>query len=251
MNPLSRIQRLFLPSTLRSVVHSWRLGSGFVPPVGWVRFGSLRRVTPLSRMWGRERGRALDRYYIENFLERNCADVHGRVLEVGEATYTRQFGGDRVARSDVLHVTEGNPEATIVADLTSAEHIPSDTFDCVILTQTLQLIYDVPAALRTLHRILKPGGVLLTTFPGITHTGDADWQSTWFWSFTTNSARRLFEEAFGAERSEIRSHGNVLAATAFLYGLSDRELRREELDHHDPAYDVVITVRAVKPAAVS
>jgi glycosyltransferase involved in cell wall biosynthesis len=245
---LERAARRWLSPQRYASFKKWARSS--YPKVGFVRFGSLRRTSPISRVWGRERGRSLDRYYIENFLEAHRADVRGRVLEVGDATYTRQYGGDRVTHSDVLHVEEGNPEATIVADLASADHIPSDTFDCIILTETLQLVYDVPAALRTLRRILKPGGVLLTTFPGITHTGDADWQSTWYWSFTTNSARRLFGEAFGAEHSEIRSCGNVLAATAFLYGLADRELKREELDHHDPAYDVVITVRAVKPENV-
>jgi glycosyltransferase involved in cell wall biosynthesis/SAM-dependent methyltransferase len=219
------------------------------PRPGTVRFGNLRRLTPISRLWGRDRGRPLDRYYIENFLERHRADVCGRVLEVGEPSYTRQFGGDRVERSDVLHVEEGNAHATIVADLACADHIPDDSFDCIILTQTLQMIFDVPAALRTLHRILRPNGVLLATFPGITHTGDADWQETWYWSFTANSAQRLFHAVFGEENVRIESHGNVFAATAFLYGLADHELRRDELDHHDPAFDIVITVRAQKSAS--
>ena len=61
---------------------------------------------------------------------------------------------------------EGNPQATIVADLTDAPHIPDDTFDCAIVTQTLQFVYDVRAAFATLHRILAPGGVLLATVPG-------------------------------------------------------------------------------------
>lgn len=216
------------------------------PRPGRVRFGSLRRTSPISRVWGRDRGRSLDRYYIEGFLDRQREDVRGRVLEVAEPTYTKEFGDDRVVRSDVLHVQEGNPAATIVADLTAADHIPDESFDCIILTQTLQLIFDVPAALRTLHRILTPGGVLLATFPGITHTGDADWQEHWCWSFTTTSARKLLHPVFGSDNVEIESHGNVLAATAFLYGLADAELRRDELDHHDPAYDMVITVRAVR-----
>jgi ubiquinone/menaquinone biosynthesis C-methylase UbiE len=44
-----------------------------------------------------------------------------------------------------------------VADLTHADHIPSDTFDCIICTQVLFLIFDVRTAIRTLYRILKPG----------------------------------------------------------------------------------------------
>src|SRR5919106_1942688 len=120
------------------------------PPVGWVRFGSLRRVKPISRTWGSERGLPIDRYYIERFLARQASDIQGHVLEIGDATYTRKFGAERVTKSDVLHIAESRPQVTILGDLTRADHIPSDAFDCVILTQTLQVIYDLPAALRTL-----------------------------------------------------------------------------------------------------
>ena len=136
------------------------------PPVGHVRFGGLRRLTPISRHYGYDRGRPIDRYYIRTFLARRSGDIRARVLEIGDDSYTRQFGSLRVTHSDVLHVSRDNPKATIVGDLASADHIESDAFDCVILTQTLHLIYDVRAALVTLHRILRPGGVLLATFPG-------------------------------------------------------------------------------------
>ena len=66
---------------------------------------------------------------------------------------------------DVLNLREGIPGTTIVGDLADASQIPSDCFDCVIVPQTLQFIYDVHSAVRTLHRILKPGGGCWRRFP--------------------------------------------------------------------------------------
>ena len=151
-----------------------------------------------------------------------------------------------MSRTDVLHVSENNPQATIVADLANAAHIPSDTFDCIILTQTLHLIYDVRSALITLRRILKPGGVLLATLPGISQIDHHDWHESWYWAFTSLSARRLFAEVFAARNVSVETYGNVLAATAFLQGISFEELSANELDHEDSDYPVTITVRATK-----
>jgi SAM-dependent methyltransferase len=212
-----------------------------------VRLGSLRRVTPLSREFGYDRGQPIDRYYIQRFLSAHASDIRGHVLEIADDTYTRLYGGGRVVKSDVLHV-EAQPGATIVADLTCADHIPSDAFDCVILTQTLQFIYDVPAALRTIRRIVKPGGVVLATVPGITPISRYDLER-WgcYWAFTSLSLQRLFEAAFPAGGISIESQGNVLAASAFLYGMAAEELEQKELDARDPDYQVVITLRAVRP----
>jgi SAM-dependent methyltransferase len=243
---LKSIARRTLPRPARRWLKARLRGPDDVPPVGTVRFGDLRRVEPISRVFGFDRGRPVDRYYIESFLGRHAADVRGRVLEVGDASYTRQFGGDRVTRSDVLHVSEGAPGATVVADLSDAGHVPSDAFDCVVLTQTLHLVYDVRAAIRTLHRILAPGGVLLCTFPGISQIDRYDWHDTWYWSFTALAARRMFGEVFPADNLTVETHGNVLAAVAFLQGLAVEELSPEELDHHDPDYEVTVAVRAVK-----
>lgn len=242
-----RLFRSILPVKARRWVSAHLpYGGDYTPPLGYVRFGDLRRIEPIDGNFGFGRGRPIDRYYIENFLERHSADVKGRVLEVGDDTYTRRFGKEKVTASDVLHVSEGNPRATLVGDLAIADHLPSDAFDCIILTQTLHLIYDVRAAIRTLHRILKPGGVLLATFPGISQIDRHDWKNCWYWSFTTFSAERLFSELFHPSDLQIETYGNVLAATAFLYGLADVELEQDELDALDPHYQVVITARAVK-----
>lgn len=204
-------------------------------------------MTPVSQVFGFDRGRCIDRYYIENFLARHAEDIRGRVLEVADNTYTTRFGGNRVATSDILYVREGNPKATVVADLSSDNAIPSDRFDCIIFTQTLQFIYNFQAAILSLHRILKADGVLLATFPGISQISRYDMER-WgdYWRFTTLSAQQLFEEAFAKPDLKVEGFGNVLAANAFLHGLAAEELRREELDYRDRDYELLITVRAVK-----
>lgn len=215
--------------------------------MGWVQFGSLRRLKPISCVFGFDRGLGIDRYYIEKFLSDHAVDIKGHVLEIGDDTYTRQFGNERVFKSDVLHFVEGNPKATIISDLTCADNIPSDTFNCIILTQTLQFIYDVRSAIKTLHRILKPHGVLLATFSGISQISRYD-MDRWgdYWRFTTLSTKKLFEEIFPVADIRVSSYGNVLTAIAFLQGLAAKELRKKELDYHDPDYEILIAVRAVK-----
>jgi len=240
------IARHILPSGVRRWLKAQTAGSEYIPPVGWVRFGSFRRVEPFSREWGTDRGLPIDRYYIEKFLSEHARDISGHVLEIGDGRYTRKFGSNRVMRSDVLHV-KGGPQATIVADLTSDDEIASERFDCIICAQTLPFIYDLRAAIRTLHRILKPGGVLLVTLPGGFHPISRFDMDRWgdYWRFTSLSARLMFEEMFGKD-TQLNAYGNVLAATAFINGLAVQDLRLEELDYRDTDYEVTITVRAVK-----
>lgn len=241
---LRLLGKRILPLAIRQRLVRWMCW----PPVGWVRFGSLRRLRPISTEWGSERGQPIDRYYIDQFLARQSADIQGHVLEIGTDTYTKRFGGGQVRRSEVLHVAEQRPPITLLGDLTCAEHIASNVFDCVVLTQTLQAIYDVPAAMRTVHRILKPGGIVLVTVPGISKISRYD-MDRWgyYWSFTTCSMRRMFETAFPPANIQVEAYGNVLTAIAFLHGLASSELRRQELDDHDADYELVITVRAQKP----
>lgn len=226
-------------------IRQWFVRQTRSPRVGHVGFGDLRRLKPISDVWGADRGHPVDRFYIERFLDRHAADVCGHVLEIGTADYTRRFGADRVSKSDVLHIAENKPDVTIIGDLSKGDNIPSVTFDCVILTQTLHIIYDFRAAVQTIYRILKPGGVLLATFPGITRISRYD-MDRWghYWSYTTRSAHRIFENDFAPDDIEIETHGNVLTAIAFLHGISAHELTADELAYSDPDYELLITVRA-------
>ena len=218
------------------------------PPIGWVNFGSFNRLRPISTEWGTERGSPIDRYYIEKFLG-NCSSlIRGRVLEIGDDTYTRKFGSPYLEQSDVLHVSENKPGVTIIGDLTSANNIQNNSFDCILLTQTLQFIYDVPAVIRTVYRILKSGGSALVTVPGIAQISRYD-MDRWgdYWRFTTKSIEKLFAVDFPVENLTIKGWGNVKASIAFLHGIAYEELRTKDLDYFDPDYELLITVQATKP----
>lgn len=215
-----------------------------IKPVFW---GNLRSVSPFSTIFGYDRGtQSVARYYIDNFISDCASDISGNVLEIGDDTYTKLFGHD-ILQSDVLHVVSGNPKATIVTDLSTDTGIPDNCYDCIIMPQTLQFIYDFRSALKRTYEILKPGGVLLVTLSGISQISKYDMER-WgeYWRFSTLSATRLFEEFFPSENIDVEAQGNLLSAVALLEGLASRELKKYELDFQDSNYEVTITVRAIK-----
>lgn len=217
-----------------------------VTPGKRIQMGALHRVTPLSTRFGYDRGGPVDRVYIERFLEANAEHIKGRVLEIADNHYTRVFGRGQVSVSDILHVNADNADATIVGDLTTISRSYDNAFDCIILTQTLHLIYDFKAALASCRRVLKPGGVLLLTVPGITNIDHGEWGNLFYYSFTTHLFKKLAPELFPGDKVEISHHGNVKTATAFLYGLGKDELKRSDYAFDDPHYQVIVSCKVCK-----
>jgi SAM-dependent methyltransferase len=208
------------------------------------RLGVPRRTRPVSERWGLDRGKPVDRWYIERFLEAERGAIRDRVLEVRDARYTTAFGTE-VTSVDVVDIDEANANATIVADLSKPSSIEADRFDCFLLVQTLQFVFDTRGVLEEAHRILAPGGVLLCTVPAVSRISmrylDAE-----YWRFTVAGCRALVSNAFPGGEVEARSYGNVLVCAAFLYGLAAEDLTEEELLYDDPFFPLVVAVRARK-----
>jgi hypothetical protein len=200
---------------------------------------------PLSNSWGFDRGTPIDRYFIEAFLARHDGDIRGRVLEIKSDTYTARFGRAVTAR-DVLDIDASNPNATLIADLADTSSMPAAEYDCFILTQTLQLIFDFGAAVASAHKLLRPGGVLLVTVPCVSRVVPRYGQETDYWRFTPASCRRLFGEVFGPANITVQPLGNVGAGVAFLRGAAVEEVPHTVLDQNDADFPVVIAVRAVR-----
>ena len=206
-----------------------------------------RRVTPRSRDWGYERGGPIDRIYIEEFIARHAVDIRGAVLEVQEADYTGRYGGPAVTRSDVVDVDEGNRGATIIADLRAAPHIADDTYDCIILTQTLHVIDDMAAVLAECWRVLRPGGVLLATLPCASRVCLEYGPMGDYWRVTPAGARQLLQDRFGLN-VQVVVFGNALATSAFALGLGRLEVDAGDLEFADPYNPTLVGVRATKEA---
>ena len=215
------------------------------PPAqdGSLRWGDLRRAEPFSPFWGADRGRCVDRFYIERFLDGHRDDIAGRVLEVHDDDYTKLYGGSRVPHSDVIDIDPENPRSTITADLRRAVEIPAETYDCVILTQTLHVIDDMRAVLAETARVLKPGGVLLATLPCLGRVAPEQGLDGDYWRFTPAATERLFAEFFDPAGLEVEAHGNVLVDVAYLYGLAVEDLDPAEFEATDHALPLVVTVR--------
>ncbi|MCS4436601.1 glycosyltransferase [Aquiflexum gelatinilyticum] len=226
----------------------FRLGfyKNYFPPVTKVDFGDLYRVKPFSKEFGDDRGGAIDRYYVEKFLAKNSQSIYGKVLEVADNAYTLGFGREKVTFSEILDIESNNPKATLVADLRNAPHIPNDTYDCIILTQMLHFVYEYQDVINTCYRILKPGGILLLTVPGISPIDYDDWEHYWHWSFTKRVIEKILSEIFDKNKIEVSSYGNVFSAASFLFGVGLPEVKKDMLDYNDPHVQVIVSAKAKK-----
>ncbi len=197
---------------------------------------------PVSRVFGLDRGKAIDRVYIEDFLEKHKTEIRGRVLEIAEDTYTLQYGENRVQESCILHVN-GTGKNAVKGNLETGEGMEENCFDAMIITQTLMFLFDVGSAVKHIYRALKPGGTALITVAGISQVSRYD-DDRWghYFGLYESGIRRLCGQVFGDENVEIQGYGNVKTAAAMLYGLCSKDLQPEDFKVYDRDYPVIIGV---------
>lgn len=211
------------------------------------RWHNLRSLSPISKVFGYDRGIPIDRAYIEKFLENNKEVIKNRVCEIGECRYMKKFGVD-ISQQIVFSFSQSNSiNATFVGDLSVVNSLPESVVDCFICTQTLNFIYDFKSAIRGIYRMLDTGGVLLATVAGLCQISRYD-MDKWgdYWRFTDHSIKIMFAEVFGVENVEVEVFGNVLAATSLLHGIAAEELTYDEIFYKDNDYQVIISVKAFK-----
>lgn len=213
-----------------------------------ILFRDPTRTTPVSSCFGFDRGTPVDRFYIEKFFRENGELIRGTVLETGDNTYSRKFSRGGVGTFNALqHAALGTDPNAIIGDLTDTDTLPANAFDCFICAQTFQYTFEIGKAVAGAYHLLKPGGVLLATVPGISQVSryDADRYGD-YWRFTVDSMTRLFQPVFDGGVT-VASFGNVLSSTLLLDGVPLEEIPDMSLlDVYDHDYPMIVTIIARK-----
>ncbi len=206
-------------------------------------WGNLRRLRPFSSNFGFDRGKPIDRYYLEKFLRENSRYISGKVLEIQINGYTLRFGKDISVTHTVDIRREFNP--TYLCDLAECDNvIPDDYYDCFVMPNTLHHLQDLHKCLKNALRIVRPGGVILASasafIPLVPDIPD-------YWRLSVNGWKEIINKAWAGCDVELKSYGNCLAVVASMLGLSSEELKEKELDFNDARYPVLITIFCRKP----
>lgn len=205
-----------------------------------------KKLTPVSSKFGFNLGTPIDRVYTEDFLRKKSHFIQGIVCEIAENIYTKKFGSN-IIKSEILHIDRGCPNVTIVGDLTLHDTIPQNYLDCFIVTVTLNFIYDYKKAILGIYKMLRKGGVALVSVAGLIQVSRYDYDR-WgdYWRFTDMGIKKDFEKIFGSKNVHCFTYGNVLTAMAELQGIPAEKFSDTEIFYHDPDYQVLITIVAIK-----
>jgi len=194
-------------------------------------------VCPISRNYGAEFGKPIDRYYIEKFLKNNQEYIHDDVIEIADLTYTKQYGHS-LKKCIALHV-EGKGDC-LKGNFDTGEGIVDGMADCLICTQTLQYIYHLNNAAKNIYKMLKIEGSALITMPFLCQhlEGTNSWND--YWRVTPQYLKRIFAEVFGEENVTAGSFGNIKTAIGFLYGLCCNDIDECDFEYNDKEYPVIV-----------
>lgn len=211
----------------------------------YIKLISDMPLTPVSKRFGLERGKAIDRFYIEKFLADHRTNIKGTVMEIAEDRYIKMFP-ENVSESVILHVN-GWGEGVTKGNLATGDGIEANCIDCLICTQTIQFIYDIHNVVENIYKLLKPNGTVMLTAAAISQIALYDYKN-WgeYWHFTDQSMRELLQEAFAEDQIEVHAYGNMKAAIASMFGMCQEEMNLADLEYQDEQFPLIVAAIARK-----
>ena len=164
------------------------------------------------------------------WLSEHCGKVDGKVLSVGSSDDSDGQGGcyrDYFSSASAYVTSEvaDGFGTDLVLDIQSMPEIEDGSFDAVFCSGVLEHLFDFNAAIREIHRVLSPGGVLLLGLPfqqGIHHA------PTDYWRFTEHGIRHILKGTFKIQTLQgiPKNDPNFPAAYWCMASRMPQELRK-------------------------
>ncbi len=197
---------------------------------------------PIERDFGSNRGKPLDRYYIEEFIEKNRSIIRGKVLEIGDDRYSKKYLDN--SQINVLRGKNNRNYINHEGDLLDFNSLKSiGKFDTLILTNVINFIYEYDIAIKNIAKLITKDGKCLFSVSGLSGLSKFD-NERWgdYWRFSEKSLYLSLKKHF--HNVEIDYFGNASVAAASILGIVTEDLPESTLKIKDYDYPVIIVAIA-------
>jgi len=134
--------------------------------------------------------------------------VTGTLIDLGCGMMPyRSLIEDRVTRYDGLDARPQVADVTFQADIQAMTPVPDAAYDSAICLEVLEHVPNPFRAVAEIHRILKPGGILVLSVPHLSRLHEEPYD---FFRFTCYGLTSLFEDA-GFEIIRMVRRGGLLS----------------------------------------
>lgn len=203
------------------------------PPVGKVRWGRLRTVTPLGAV---APGESVEHHYLRGYLDAHRDRLAGHLVEVRGSIPVASLVSGPAPWEHLTRVGFDELEDGVVG-------LPAaGGADAIVIGDALSFVADPGALCAALRDLLRPGGSIIAMVPGLAPPLPLDGVAA-HRTFSQMALERILTESFGNPPTEVRTFGNPLAALCMLHRLPATAITAEELWW--PHQDFPVTVAAI------
>ncbi|TRU96281.1 MAG: methyltransferase domain-containing protein [Microcystis wesenbergii Mw_QC_S_20081001_S30D] len=205
-----------------------------------LNWGDLKKSVPICHVFGLTRGKPVDRYYLNKFIQEIKPQIVGKILEIGGTSKDKDFYGINLGSSYQIMNIEPGLGIDIVGDAHDGSIIKPESFDSIITFNVLEHCYAPWQVVENIYTWLKPGGKCFVMVPSAQrlHAIPRDyWRplpDAFAWMFRKFSQQKLYV------------YGNPISVIASYHGIATEELTTEELDAFHPDFPVATCIVAQK-----